>query len=38
MTTKEKAVHIAFQCLAGLILGLVWSGCVALMGFWGIGL
>lgn len=38
MTTKERFAYIAFQLAAGAVLGLMWSGCVFLMGYFGLGL
>ena len=34
----SKRDVIVVNVLAGTVLGLVWSGCIFLMGYWGIGL
>lgn len=38
MNKRERLEYIGFQCAAAVVLGLLWSGCVFLMGYWGIGL
>lgn len=38
MTTKDKITYIALQCVAGLVIGLLWSGMLGVMVYLGLEL